>query len=140
MFESFRSFKAKYKIKPKKLINLLDDLSEEMRISAKRRQSPSFLCPSYCLYYNQENTGRFHQGQTYYSKGSITRIEDLFGSTIRISASRVEGESKGILAEMDIGKIVVSKTGKSINLIVKKIKNLAVNPEPVYRIAEKYKK
>ncbi|MBT7902439.1 hypothetical protein HN587_01150 [Candidatus Woesearchaeota archaeon] len=135
MFEKFRSFKAEYDIAPDNLRLFVDELWAELNHSAVFRKFGSLQLASKMDFYGSG-------GELLYSAGSVNVSEfrdvNVAGLTIELVAKQVQGDHDTLLDDICFGQVTVGSKTEPVRLSVEGVNNLAVNPEPVYRVAEKY--
>ncbi|MBT7902434.1 hypothetical protein HN587_01125 [Candidatus Woesearchaeota archaeon] len=137
MLETFRSYPEKYSIDSDRLIFFLDELAHEIELgNGLRRDQLDHPCEEH---YSPAKLMCFYPGgksaKSYWDSQSFD--EDLLrGSTLRVACDRYTSPYSTIgvfVSHIDVGLDL-----DSVNMIINPNTELRFNPDPLYRVAEKY--
>ncbi|PIN69213.1 hypothetical protein COV93_06410 [Candidatus Woesearchaeota archaeon CG11_big_fil_rev_8_21_14_0_20_43_8] len=132
MYERFRSINKEYSIKPHKVFNFIDDLLDEIKLGRGLRKGQGELIPVFSL--QVEFDGNFEA----YSQHKHYEIDALKGRRLFVTSEVVAGSSRCIFSPVELACLSIPKMGNTTIFSIGDVKDLAVNPEPLYRVAEKY--
>ena len=132
--ETFRSGQKQYRIKPENLPQLLDNLITEMQHEQERRRcSKTNLRPEFWLYIC-DASGDIKA----YDYTRQASIEELYDTKIDIKATRVTGPSSSDWEGINMGFFSISPKGKRVTLKILPLEGLAINPQVIYNIGDRY--
>jgi hypothetical protein len=145
-FETFRSEKADYHIDPARVKEFLDELVGVLGAGEKRREVtfPSELPtrPTFQLYWTDglDNTPRPYDGES--EPNGNPSVEQLCGTTLYIKTEQVDKQNPTRLTHrVNLGEVHISQNHPPglVLFNVHRYLDLAVNPDPLYKLAEKYR-